>query len=398
MQKRRQDELAPLDSPELKGGPTTPTPPISASDDEVVNAEWVRILTNDLLSGILNIINNIRDPNISNSKIAYVCGYGQTTNGIMGNILRPYPTIQSAIDAGTTGTTIIVLPGGTELDSLGFKVYTESVIVNKRVSIVGIGNVISKGYWVIPTFPAGSLDYKAFIKGIKFTNGIGLIGNKLGNLDLVIEDCTLHLVNTIKYIQSLSEDIKTLDYITNITFKRCSIDVVKFSERILDLTNPTDERGVFTSQVNEAGYYSAPCTIYLDNCTISSPDTPIFTGTGSITGRYKYMLKNNTTLTTPNPISTVTLVNTTTAIPYEVLVNDFRIVEEIKENQYGTHPAFTSQARLNEWLLKNRGTGTTPDPTPVETIEILDVVGDEPTSTGSEAKYGSATYSSGTYN
>jgi hypothetical protein len=67
--------------------------------------------------------------------------YGQTR----GSIVRPYATLQQAHDAASEGDVICVLYGGTALDALGRRYYTDSIVWEKNVRIIFQPGVVYAG-------------------------------------------------------------------------------------------------------------------------------------------------------------------------------------------------------------------------------------------------------------
>lgn len=390
MKKRRQDEFAPLNDPQLIGDATTETPALAAQSIEIVNAGWVR----NFINGILGTFRDgIINPNIQLTNIAYVAGY--TPNPYtpqLGNINRPYRTIQAGVTAVSDGGTVVVFPGGDTKDSLGRPIYTEAVTINKNITVVGIGNPKSMGYWLLPAYPGIKVNRSIGISGIEFGLGIGITANEDGILDILFDNCILNLSNTIKFQMfnaALNDDTKS-----TVRFRRCILSLKPEAQRSDDVKG----EGLFIVQSRDnISIKSPPMPTYLEDSKIISTEAPIISGFCG--PNQSFILEGGTTISLPDSVPfskafAASGMGGTVIYPYEKLVTDNRILERIKENQYSIHPAFTSQARLNEYLLKNLGTSTPPQ----ETLEIIDVVGDEPTSGTSSATYSTSSYSSSTYN
>lgn len=263
------------------------------------------------------------------SPVLFVQGYGQTQPGQRGNLSRPFASIQAAIEVSAAGDSIVVLPGGEAIDALGRPCYGGDVTLNKSVSIYGLGTVISTGFWLIPSYPGGHEQQVATIKGIIFQGNTGIVANAEKALILTYEECTFEEAANVF---SLLEDKSTPTgpQPDSYTFLRC-----RFASR-----QPVGGAGVFKLQGRDDAGYVQPVSIILRDCEVSSINTPLITGYGSVTQRL--YLQGSTTLIpgAGQPIQTVTRVNSSVIIADAEL-----LVEERAITLIGATPA-VSQAEI----------------------------------------------------
>lgn len=249
------------------------------------------------------------------SPVLFVQGYGQTQLGQRGNLNRPFASIQAAIEASAAGDSIVVLPGGEATDALGRPCYVEDVTLNKSVSIYGLGTIISTGFWLIPGYPGGHEQQVATIKGIIFQGNTGIVANSEKALILTYEECTFE---DAANVFSLLEDkaTPTGPQPDSYTFLRC-----RFASR-----QPVGGAGVFKLQGRDDAGYVQPVSIVLRDCELTSTNTPLITGYGSLAQRLH--LQGSTTLMpgAGQPIQIVTRVNSSVIIADTELFIDERTV------------------------------------------------------------------------
>jgi hypothetical protein len=110
----------------------------------------------------------------STGSVLWVQGAGQTARGVRGNINRPFNTLADAHNAAYENDTIIVLPGGTTLDSFGRPCYDAYTLITKSVTIHNMPGVVYSGAIDVGRFK-GSLPFRVSWYGGTLLNVLSIL-------------------------------------------------------------------------------------------------------------------------------------------------------------------------------------------------------------------------------
>jgi hypothetical protein len=216
--------------------------------------------------------NNQLAPGTSAQHIFYVQDYGQTVAGLPGNPMRPYRSIQAAVDAAAAGDTIIILPGGDAVDYLGRRAYSEAVQITQSLNIVFEGGVAS-GYWVFGTYPGATYNIRATVKNGIWTNGLAVISSNGQQCRHFFDNCSFEDKTTVfQLVPSGFEQANATPGLDKQYFTNC-----RFNN-----TNSTGGDGVFKFQGRDDATPTQHLNIYLQDCQLESLNTPIATGYASV--------------------------------------------------------------------------------------------------------------------
>ena len=225
----------------------------------IIVMQVVAILLAPSILGISNDAEYISDPDTSSMVIIYVDDDGGAD----------YTKVQDAIDNATNGDTIIVYNG----------TYNENIVVNKRLSIMGIGDSILFGMDETEGTPVVLIE----VDGVEFNSFIieGLFdGIVLSGVDrcLISNNYITHTQRGIFMIESFGNVIANNSIVHNtnygIMLQNCAHDYIQSNEFTLNegialfiynAANNEIEYNNFRYNQKNAFFINAPINYYVEN-------------------------------------------------------------------------------------------------------------------------------------
>jgi hypothetical protein len=237
----------------------TPQPPASNSFAGLTGSPYSNAALADVL---IDLYNQTQGATYNRGRMLYVQDAGQFQSGIKGSLDRPFKTLSEAHIYATDGDTIMVLPGGAGVDSLGRSCYNTYTNITKNITVVNMPGVIYAAFTDIGKF-AGSQPYRVTWHGGIFLSNFNVIKQYGGESYFVGHD--MRIEGTGK-IQAFGSGVsgKYRDKIE--LYRAISRSAAGATESLL-ITGRSDE--------------SQAQVVYLMDCDLQAKDGPVLRWLGT---------------------------------------------------------------------------------------------------------------------
>lgn len=228
-------------------------------------------------------------PARSTRRLFVVEGNGQTGTGFAGTFARPFNTLSQGYTAAVAGSAVVVLRGGAGTDSFGRPMYTDGVSVARDVNWQGVGFPVLGQYFELGAY-AGSAR-RIRVSGLEFLLRSVVLKPAAGAHQIEFDSCRWQ---GQAFFQLFGQGVSN-----------ASIDQVLVRRSTFHTLQLDGGYGcVLFSQRDDIGLQAQ--TLILEDCELSSENTPLFTGT--IHPDSRVILRGHTRLNVPDgyPLSSMT--------------------------------------------------------------------------------------------
>ena len=186
---------------------------------------------------------------------------GSPAGGVRGNSYYPFASLPDALANAQQGDTIIVLPGGTSIDSLGRAYYSEDATVTQSARIIFTEGVVYGGSLIIGQF-AGYTAYRTSIYGGEFINRI-LMCRQYTQSSLTVHHT--RFTGALGGVQYVANHFDNANSFT---------DTYLLRDCIFDTTRPVGSNAPIRNHGRDE---FGTCDMTLDDCLVITDTTPCIT-------------------------------------------------------------------------------------------------------------------------